>query len=194
MLTKIESNIIEVDKKFQHLCKRKYRGHPKGCPNYGKKPGCPPGPLLDEVFDLNKEMCVLYTEYAVGERAEIMKQNPKLKTPGQWYNSRYWQDAARSQHAKEILADAAPMLNITPDRLLRLNLNIFFGLGTVKPSERKAFFNLGDLVLDKTPEARGVNVTDLMQKLGIELRWGQWPPPHSLDNTTYVVSLLGHPL
>ena len=193
MIVEINPKIISFEKKIQGLCKRKYRNHPNGCPNYGEKPGCPPSTLLDEVFDLDKKVYVIHTQYAVGLRAEEMRQNPKLKSPGQWYNSRYWQGAARSKHAKEILNDFAPMLNITPDMLLKLNLNLFFGLGQVKPSERKAFFNLGDLVLDKSPEARGANITDLMQKLSIDLCWGEWPPAHSLDNTTYIVSLAGHP-
>jgi hypothetical protein len=50
---------------------------------------------------------------------------------------------------------------------------------------------------DSSPEARGVNVTSLMQNLGITLNW-QWPPKHDLENESYknnlvyLVSLAGH--
>ncbi len=50
-----------------------------------------------------------------------------------------------------------------------------------------------------SPEAHGINVTDLMKNLGITLKW-EWPPKHIienqeyLNNTVYLVSLGGHGL
>jgi predicted metal-binding protein len=46
------------------------------------------------------------------------------------------------------------------------------------------------------PEALGVNVTDLMSKIGFNLKWG-WPPEHRiqkkeyLQNSVYIISLGG---
>ena len=40
-----------------------------------------------------------------------------------------------------------------------------------------------------SPEANGVNVTDLMSKIGITLNWG-WPPQHILENEEYKKNLI----
>ena len=50
-----------------------------------------------------------------------------------------------------------------------------------------------------SPEAHGVNVTELMKNIGITLKWG-WPPKHTVkneeyvNNVVYLVSLGGHGL
>ena len=46
------------------------------------------------------------------------------------------------------------------------------------------------LVVDSNPEALGVNVTDLMQQLGIELEWN-YHLNHSVQRVTYRVSIAG---
>ena len=42
-----------------------------------------------------------------------------------------------------------------------------------------------------SPEAHGVNVTNLMKNIGINLNW-VWPPEHNLENITYIVSIGGN--
>jgi len=48
-------------------------------------------------------------------------------------------------------------------------------------------------VIDRCPEAKGVNVTGLMSEIGVKLNW-QWPPVHDVKNITYAISLAGIPL
>jgi len=52
-------------------------------------------------------------------------------------------------------------------------------------------FGLGKII--DGPEAHGVNVTDMMEKIGVRLEW-QWPPKHNVKNKVYLVSLAGFPL
>lgn len=48
------------------------------------------------------------------------------------------------------------------------------------------------MIVNGSPEGHGVNVTDLMAKIGITLSW-VWPPEHRIENKTYRVSLGGLP-
>ncbi len=43
---------ITIDKRVQEYCKLPYPAHPKGCPNWNKKEGCPPNAkLLNEIIE-----------------------------------------------------------------------------------------------------------------------------------------------
>lgn len=105
MIVKISSDIIKYEKRIQNLCKLPYYGHSKGCPNYGKKEGCPPKSLLiNHLFDLDTELYVIYTEFAVGMFADRMKTAHAnwAGQPREWYNPRRWQPKARKEHREEI--------------------------------------------------------------------------------------------
>ncbi|MFC1697966.1 hypothetical protein ACFL1H_06510 [Nanoarchaeota archaeon] len=104
MIVQIDPKLLIYDRSFQQLCKKPYYGHSKGCPNFGKKEGCPPSPLLDDVFDLGAEMFVIYTSFNVGEFAEKMRvSHPEWQNhPRQWYNPRRWQPKARKEHKIEL--------------------------------------------------------------------------------------------
>ena len=48
-----------IDPDVRDLCPRSYPGHPHGCPNYGKRPSCPPqAPMLAETLDLTQPVHV----------------------------------------------------------------------------------------------------------------------------------------
>ena len=169
MIIQIDPKIISYDRKMQGLCKTPFHGHPKGCPNFGKKDTCPPGlPLIKDVLDFDEEVYLAYTGFCVGEFAERMRKKHKewRNHPRQWYNPRRWQPTARKQHREEI--------------------NDFL-------EEHPELVRIG------YPEAHGVNVSDLMSKVSIELDWS-WPPEHILkdkkylENFVYSVSLLGYKL
>jgi predicted metal-binding protein len=141
MIIKISPEIISLDKKFQGICKKSYYGHSKGCPNYGKKDGCPPGlPLLDEIFDFKKDIYLIHTTFSIGKFAEKMKNAyPEWsKHPRQWYNPRRWQGTAKKEHKQEL---------------------------------EKFVLENPEKEFNKFPEAHGVNVTNLMKNVGIGLNW-----------------------
>lgn len=167
MIVKIEPEIISYERVIQGICKTPYHGHPRGCPNLGRKEGCPPVPLIDKILDLNQDVYVVYTKFAVGDFAEKMRQNhPEWKNPRQWYNPRYWQPKARKFQRIE---------------------------------EQKAVNKLNLTLILKSPEAHGVNLTKLMNAIGINLNWA-WPPKHEFEkrgyqnNNVYLISLGGYKL
>lgn len=100
--------MIIYEKRIQELCSRRYANHPKGCPNYDKKIGCPPNkPLINEILDFNKPAYIIYVEFDIAEHA----RNIKLKHPDwserQVYCCLYWQPKAR----KILRGEEAKMIN-----------------------------------------------------------------------------------
>src|SRR6056300_1179316 len=157
-----EITITDFGKKYQNLCRARYHNHPKGCPNYGKRPDCPPCELVNDKFDLDMPMWVIYTEFPVGEFAERMRVNhPEWEhTPRQWYNCIRWQGTARKQHKIDIR------------------------------SFKWAMRKIPDLHVDTNPEARGINVTEVMKQVGIDLEWN-YHENHDPERKTYRVSIAG---
>lgn len=103
MIVQINPKEILLDINSPKLCCRPYPNHPRGCPNYGKKTGCPPKVLpLDEVLDFEKEMYVIYTDFNIGKHAEKMKSLHPDWTERQIYCCLYWQPKARKMHKEEI--------------------------------------------------------------------------------------------
>jgi len=85
------------------LCYKKYHNHPRGCPNFAKKQGCPPeAPLITEVIDINKLTYVIFNKFDVGTHADRMKKLHPNWTIRQMYNCLYWQGKARKQLKEEI--------------------------------------------------------------------------------------------
>jgi hypothetical protein len=163
MIQQIEPSILAYNRKFQDLCMHPFYGHSHGCPNYGRKIGCPPNQsLIDKVLDFENELYAIYTAFRVGEFAQRMRDlHPEWsQQPRQWYNPRRWQPTSRKQHQNELITFLREYRNMT---------------------------------VITVPEAHGINVTDLLSKLGITLNW-EWPPKHALDNLVYTVSIAGFSL
>lgn len=167
MFIKINTEDIEFERKIQAICTAPFYKHSRGCPNFNKKEGCPPGqPLINDVFDFNKDLFIIYTVFNVGEFAERMRRNhPEWsKHPRQWYNPRRWQETDRYNHRKEI---------------------------------KRFLEKYRDMVVNSNPEAHGVNVTQLMANIGIKLNWQWPPEhilknKQYRKNVIYRVSLGGY--
>jgi predicted metal-binding protein len=143
-----------IDRRVRALCKKPYYNHPKGCPNFGVKEGCPPHvKFYDQEFDLTKPVFVIYNVFDFAAHVEKMRKAHPNWTQRQLECSRYWQVSAR--------------------KALRLKISAFL-------KEHPEY------VANTCPEAMGVNVTDTMKSIGIEL---EWPPV----NKTYQVALAGIP-
>jgi len=134
MITQINPKDIEIKKDPDVWCLLAYKNHPEGCPNYGTKRGirgfrkdlksrivreCPPVKyLMNRVIDFKKPVSLIYNLYEVGKDAEQRRINrPNLKTPGQWYNLRYWQERARAQLRREV----ERYLDSNPNTIVDLN-------------------------------------------------------------------------
>ncbi|NIN69704.1 MAG: hypothetical protein GTO63_34475, partial [Anaerolineae bacterium] len=67
-----------LNPEVRDLCTRPYHGHPKGCPNYGKRPSCPPAaPLLGEVLDLDHAVYAVWNRFDfAGHVARMRARHP----------------------------------------------------------------------------------------------------------------------
>ena len=135
---------IVIDIKVRDLCFKPYANHPKGCPNFGKRATCPPQcKLLADVFDLDKGFWIVWIEFNFESHVNRMCKNHPDWTQRQLECCLYWQGQANKNLRVEI-QDVGYYLQ---------------GRGVWK--------------VTTCPEAMGVNVTETMKKIGIEL---EWPP------------------
>ena len=135
------------------LCVRPYPNHKNGCPNYGKKKGCPPDvPMFDSFYDLSKPVYAIYNKFDFKGHVDRMRANHPDWSKRQVECCLYWQSAARKK--------------------LKERINEFKFLA----DER--------YIVSYPPEAAGVNVTETMKRVGVEL---EWPPV----NVVYQVAMAG---
>ena len=159
MSTNMEG-IIEVKpviiRPVHNLCVRPYLNHKRGCPNYGKKKGCPPGvPMFDSVYDLTRPVFAIYNIFDFKGHVDRMREKHPDWSKRQLECCLYWQGTARKK-LKELI-------------------EIFKKLVPV---------GTGWYSITTVPEAMGINVTETMKRVGIEL---EWPPV----NVAYQIAMAG---
>lgn len=136
-------NII-IDPSVRSLCQKPYPNHPKGCPNYGKRAICPPRcPLITEEYDMSKGFWLVWIEFDFGAHCRKMRRLHPDWSQRQIECCLYWQGKANKK-LREAVADVRYYLR-----------------GRDKWS------------VTYCPEAMGVNVTETMRRVGVEL---EWPP------------------
>lgn len=157
----IERAKVVVDPSVRDLCRKPYPGHPRGCPNYGKRGNCPPQALLlNEVVDLSKTIWVVWVEFNLEwQRNRMRWKHPKWSIR-QAECCLYWQAGVRAELCREIIREQIALARATG----------------IKASK---------LIGIEVPEAMGVNVTETMKSIGVEL---QWPP----DKIVRKVGLIGY--
>ena len=142
MQAKIDRLKLVVDYTVRYLCYKPYPNHPKGCPNFGKRPTCPPkAPFVVDYFDLSKGLWIVWIDFDFAAHVRRMER----KHPG-WSKRQkecclYWQGTA-NRMLKDAIADVEYYLQ---------------GTGNWKTSF--------------CPEAMGVNVTATMKNIGVTLEW-----------------------
>ncbi len=127
-------------------CRAPYPRHPKGCPQWGAREGCPP-----RTEDISKMIHIhpgcgcwaVFNRFDLGAHAARRREKFPNASDAQIYNLLYWQPTARKQ--------------------LAAHLSLFY-------RERPSSDGWVTIV---RPEAHGVNVTKTMQAVGIRL---EWPP------------------
>ena len=102
MIREIEKNSLEISERYQCLCLKRSNSFRKGCPNYGKKNGCPPRSLFNEDYDLTKPIYLITTDFELTEHAQRIRAVHLNWTERAVYNPRYWQATARKLHEKEV--------------------------------------------------------------------------------------------
>jgi hypothetical protein len=85
------------------LCVKPYPLHPKGCPNFKHKLGCPPqAPQLDAFYDVSVETYVIWNAFALGAHVRSMRAKHPTWSERQLYCCLYWQPRARADLEVEI--------------------------------------------------------------------------------------------
>jgi predicted metal-binding protein len=88
----------EIDHSVRGLCVKPYYNHPKGCPNFNKRPSCPPqAPLLDKILNLSKPIHIAYNRFDLAQHVRIMKSKHSTWSQRQLECCLYWQGKARKQ-------------------------------------------------------------------------------------------------
>ena len=133
---------IVIDYSVRELCFRPYPNHPKGCPNYGKRPTCPPRcPKLENIYDTSQGFWIVWIEYDFATHRRNMRRKHPEWSQRQIDCCLYWQGTANKM-LREAVADAEYYLE-----------------------------GRGGWETTFCPEAMGVNVTATMKNLGIKLEW-----------------------
>lgn len=130
-----------IDYSVRSLCIHVYPNHPHGCPNYGKKTGCPPhSPKIDQLIDLSRPVWAIWNIFDFAAHCKrMLKLHPEWKKyPKKVACCLYWQPKAR----KQLMSNVAAFLNKHRDMVIVLN-----------------------------PEGAGVNVTATMASIGHHLQW-----------------------
>jgi predicted metal-binding protein len=132
---------IVIDHTVRSLCREPYPLHPRGCPNFGKKPTCPPhAPRFEDTYDLSKPAYCVVNEFDLGAHITAMRKRHPDWSSRQLRCCLYWQGTARKRLEQGI---AAALLDP----------------------------KLTGLVAERSPEAMGVDVTATLRGAGIELEW-----------------------
>ena len=130
-----------INPSVRKLCFAPYPLHPKGCPNFGKKPGCPPhAPLLAEAYDLSMPVYAIWTAFDFSGHIAKMKAAHPTWSERQLACCLYWQPRARKN------------LEAAVKEFIRLNPTLF-------------------IRIVRCPEACGVDITGTMAGIGVKLEW-----------------------
>lgn len=132
-----------IDHSVRGLCVRPYYNHPKGCPNFGKKKGCPPtAPLYDHLYDLNQPVFAVINEFDLSQHVQQLTESIRAKGK-EWSEHQlrcvlYWQPKARKQLERQI----TDFVKLYPS-----------------------------YQVERCPEAMGVNITATLESVGVLLEW-----------------------
>ena len=97
-----EAKII-YDTRVLGLCRQTYYNHPKGCPNFGERPDCPPLSFrIQDMLDMTKPTWVIYNRFDFGHHVKRMGDKHPGWTQRQKECCLYWQHTARKQLKMEI--------------------------------------------------------------------------------------------
>jgi predicted metal-binding protein len=124
------------------LCVRPYKGHKRGCPNFGHRAACPPeAALFDAVYDVSSAWAI-WNRFAFGEHVASMHGLHPDWSERQLACCLYWQGTARKALRAEV------------DEWRRFAADIGIAYDVIH-----------------CPEAMGVDITATMRQVGVALEW-----------------------
>ncbi|HUX15510.1 MAG TPA: hypothetical protein VMW52_03505 [Phycisphaerae bacterium] len=85
------------------LCARPYPGHPRGCPNFNRKPGCPrAAPRLPQVLNLAEPVWTIWNVFDLAGHIVRMKARHPEWSDRQLRCCLYWQPRARKSLRRHV--------------------------------------------------------------------------------------------
>jgi len=98
---------IVTSKDTGKWCLLPYPGHPRGCPNYGKKEHCPPrAPAIENYFNTARPLFFVHSEFDLEKHVSKMRDKHPKWSGRQLKCVLYWQGTSRKQ-LKERTKEAA---------------------------------------------------------------------------------------
>ena len=95
--------LLHLNPETRSWCRLPYPGYPEGCPNFGKKPECPPqAPLLKQFINLERPHFLAIHCFDLGAFSERMLKDHPDFSEKQARNPRYWQKHVYSMLKLEI--------------------------------------------------------------------------------------------
>jgi hypothetical protein len=88
MIIEINKNFLEISKTYQCSCLIRSHSFPRGCPNYGRKNGCPPRNLFDQDYDLKNPLYLISTDFDMTEQSSKIRLMHPNWTEKAIYNPR----------------------------------------------------------------------------------------------------------
>jgi len=102
MIVEVTGKLI-IDMRAREWCLIPYSMHAKGCPNYGKRPECPPqAPFIQNFIDLSRAHFFVVEIFDMKAQVEKMALNPRLKTNAQRRCCLYWQNGVRKRLIEQV--------------------------------------------------------------------------------------------
>ena len=101
IIPKWAAPVVELvfDRRVPYWCQLPYPGHPKGCPNFGKRPkNCSPqAPHVTKLFNVRKPMFLVWSEFDLAAHAARMKAKHPKWSDRQCRCALYWQEGSKKQ-------------------------------------------------------------------------------------------------
>lgn len=92
MILEVGKN-LRINQRSRSWCLLPYRGHPRGCPNYGRRPTCPPAaPMVQDIIDITRSLWLLLLAFDIGAQARVMLSRHPGWTQHQARCVLYWQN------------------------------------------------------------------------------------------------------
>jgi predicted metal-binding protein len=92
-----------IDPSVRGLCTKPYEGHPRGCPNFKHKEGCPPRvPLFFNYFDRDKSVWAIFRVFDLEVHVQRMKRTHPSWSDRQARCCLYWQGGVLKLLRKQV--------------------------------------------------------------------------------------------
>lgn len=84
---------LRINERSRTWCMLPYQGHPKGCPNFGKKTTCPPmAPMVWDFVDIRRSLWLVVVEFNIARHMDRMFLKHPAWSQRQARCVLYWQN------------------------------------------------------------------------------------------------------